>query len=123
MVRLSQWIPPEPTLGKIAARRFSRAVMASGEWAWRSKPKTTVESASTLVAMGVRWLSRQCSVVLYEFATAADENPDVIGWAPEASSVVIECKLNRSDFLKDATGTALGRQGPSSRSARSPRTS
>src|ERR1700690_2870384 len=58
---------------------------------------------STLVAMGVRWLSRQCSVVLYEFATPADENPDVIGWAPGAGSVLIECKLNRSDFLKDAT--------------------
>ena len=58
---------------------------------------------STLVAMGVRWLSRQCSVVLYEFATAADENPDVIGWAPGAGSVLIECKLSRSDFLRDAT--------------------
>ena len=60
---------------------------------------------STLVAMGVRWLSRQCSVVLYEFATTADENPDVIGWAPGAGSVLIECKLNRSDFLRDATKT------------------
>jgi hypothetical protein len=60
---------------------------------------------STLVAMGVRWLSRQCSVVLYEFATAADENPDVIGWIPDAGSVLIECKLNRSDFLRDATKT------------------
>jgi hypothetical protein len=55
--------------------------------------------------MGVRWLSRRCSVVLYEFATEADENPDVIGWAPEAGSVVIECKLSRSDFLRDATKT------------------
>ncbi len=60
---------------------------------------------STLVAMGVRWLTRQCSVVLYEFATPADENPDVIGWAPGAGSVLIECKLSRSDFLKDATKT------------------
>src|ERR1700686_23821 len=33
--------------------------------------------------MGVRWLSRQCSVVLYEFATPADENPDVIGCPPK----------------------------------------
>ncbi len=57
---------------------------------------------STLVAMGARWLGRQCSVVLCEFATAADENPDVIGWAPEAGSVLIECKLTRSDFLSDA---------------------
>jgi hypothetical protein len=53
--------------------------------------------------MGVRWLSRQCSVVLYEFAAAANENPDVIGWAPGVDSVLIECKLTRSDFLRDAT--------------------
>jgi hypothetical protein len=59
---------------------------------------------STLVAIGVRWLSRRCSVVLYEFATAADENPDVIGWAA-AGSVLIECKLSRSDFLADAKKT------------------
>jgi hypothetical protein len=61
---------------------------------------------STLVAMGVRWLSRQCSVVLYEFAAEADENPDVIGWAPGAGSVLIECKLTRSDFLKNAAKPA-----------------
>jgi hypothetical protein len=40
--------------------------------------------------------------VLYEFATEADENPDVIGWAPGAGSVLIECKLSRADFTKDA---------------------
>lgn len=57
---------------------------------------------STLVAMGVRWLSRKCSVVLYEFATTADENPDVIGWASGAGSVLMECKLSRADFLRDA---------------------
>ncbi len=57
---------------------------------------------STLVAMGVRWLGRKCSVVLYEFATPADENPDVIGWIAGAGSVLIECKLSRADFLKDA---------------------
>jgi len=56
--------------------------------------------------MGVRWLNRQCSVVLYEFSTAADENPDVIGWAAGAGSVLIECKLSRSDFLRDAAKTA-----------------
>jgi len=44
-------------------------------------------------------------VVLYEFSTAADENPDVIGWAPAAGSVLIECKLRRSDFLRDAAKT------------------
>jgi hypothetical protein len=55
---------------------------------------------STLVAMGVRWLSRRCSVVLYEFATAADENPDVIGWVPGADSVLIECKFDSCGFPK-----------------------
>jgi hypothetical protein len=60
---------------------------------------------STLVAMGVQWLSRKCSVVLYEFATPADENPDVIGWISGAGSVLIECKLTRSDFLRDAEKT------------------
>lgn len=58
---------------------------------------------STLVSIGVRWLGRKCSVVMYEFATAADENPDVIGWAPEAGSILIECKSTRADFLRDAS--------------------
>ena len=67
---------------------------------------------STLVAIGVRWLSRRCSIVLYEFATAADENPDVIGWASGTSSILIECKLSRSDFLKDVKKET--RKNPSS---------
>jgi len=52
--------------------------------------------------MGVRWLSRHCSVVLFEFAAAGDANPDVIGWASGTCSVLIECKSSRSDFLTDA---------------------
>lgn len=40
--------------------------------------------------------------MLYESATAAPENPDVIGWAPEAGSILIECKVTRTDFLRDA---------------------
>jgi hypothetical protein len=55
--------------------------------------------------MGVRWLGRRCSVVLYEFATVAGETPDAIGWASGAGSILIECKLSRSDFLKDAKKT------------------
>ena len=61
---------------------------------------------STLVAIGVRWLSRKCSAVFYEFATPADENPDVIGWAAGSGSVLIECKLSRADFLRDAAKAA-----------------
>lgn len=56
---------------------------------------------ATLVQLGVRWLSRQCSVVLYEAAAVKKEVPDVIGWAgPRA--VLIECKVSRADFLRDA---------------------
>jgi hypothetical protein len=51
--------------------------------------------------MGVRWLTRKCSVVLYELATAADETPDVIGWSV-GTSILVECKMTRSDFLRDA---------------------
>jgi hypothetical protein len=55
---------------------------------------------ATLVQLGVRWLSRQCSVVLYEAAALKKEIPDVIGWAgPRA--VLIECKVSRADFLRD----------------------
>lgn len=50
----------------------------------------------------MKWLGRNCSVVLSEYATAALENPDVIGWAPEAGSVLVECKVTRADFLRDA---------------------
>ena len=57
---------------------------------------------SSLVAMGVRWLSKQSSVVLYEFAASAGETPDIIGWAAPAASVLIECKITRPDFLFDA---------------------
>ena len=37
---------------------------------------------STLVALGVRWLSRKCSVVLYEFATEAEEEFEAVLWVP-----------------------------------------
>jgi len=56
---------------------------------------------ATLVQLGVRWLSRQCPVVLYEAAAVKKEIPDVIGWAgPRA--VLIECKVTRADYLRDS---------------------
>jgi len=57
---------------------------------------------ATLVQLGVRWLSRQSSVVLYEAVANKAEIPDVIGWSG-ASSILIECKVSRADFLRDAT--------------------
>jgi hypothetical protein len=53
-----------------------------------------------LVLIGLRWLRRQCTIVFSEFATAAYEIPDVIGWK-EGFSTLIECKVSRADFLSD----------------------
>jgi hypothetical protein len=58
-----------------------------------------------LVQLGVRWLSSQSSVVLYEAAAVKKEIPDVIGWVgPRA--ILIECKVSRADFLRDAAKVA-----------------
>lgn len=43
----------------------------------------------------------QSSIVMAEFATTAQEIPDVIVWQSGAQSVLIECKVSRADFLSD----------------------
>lgn len=62
---------------------------------------------ASLVALGVRWLSRQSSTVFYEFAASAKENPDIIGWS-SGLSTLIECKAARADFLRDSKKPARG---------------
>jgi hypothetical protein len=59
---------------------------------------------ATLVALGVRWLSRRSSTVFYEFAAVSKESPDIIGWA-DGLSTLIECKASRVDFLRDGKKT------------------
>jgi len=50
----------------------------------------------------VRWLRwYRCGVVLSEQACANGEMPDAIGWKRACHSVLIECKVTRSDFLAD----------------------
>lgn len=55
-----------------------------------------------LVALAERWLWRQnCGVVLCETQTSLTlETPDAIGFRVDAS-ILIECKVTRSDFLAD----------------------
>jgi len=55
---------------------------------------------STLVELGARWLRRRCSVVLTELC-ATPEIPDAIGWADGVTSILLECKVTRADFLRD----------------------
>jgi hypothetical protein len=56
-----------------------------------------------LVARAVEWLRCKygCGIVLSEQYCAGGEVPDVIGWKRSCQSVLVECKVSRSDFLAD----------------------
>jgi hypothetical protein len=55
-----------------------------------------------LVEKAVSWLrSYRCGVVLSEQACINGEIPDAIGWKRANHSVLVECKISRSDFLAD----------------------
>jgi hypothetical protein len=55
-----------------------------------------------LVKTAVAWLRRYgCGVVLSEQSCASGETPDAIGWKRACHSVVVECKVSRTDFLAD----------------------
>lgn len=59
---------------------------------------------ASLVMAAAIWLrgSRRCKAVLTEIASCYDEIPDVIGWLGGGSSIVVEVKISREDFLRDA---------------------
>jgi len=55
-----------------------------------------------LVEQAVAWLrSYRCGVILSEQACISGEMPDAIGWKRASRSVLVECKISRSDFLAD----------------------
>jgi hypothetical protein len=55
-----------------------------------------------LVQQAVIWLrAYRCGVILSEQCCANGEMPDAIGWKRACHSVLIECKISRSDFLAD----------------------
>src|SRR6266581_2287804 len=57
---------------------------------------------SQLVQQAVIWLrAYRCGVILSEQSCANGEMPDAIGWKRACHSVLIECKISRSDFLAD----------------------
>jgi len=63
----------------------------------------TSPTHAELVAIAERWLSNQgCKIVLREFSTQiqSGEIPDAIGFG-RGTSVLVECKTTRSDFLRD----------------------
>jgi hypothetical protein len=50
------------------------------------------------------WLknTKGCGIVATELATANHETPDAIGFYGHGGSILVECKVSRSDFLADA---------------------
>jgi len=55
-----------------------------------------------LVEKAVGWLrSYGCGVVLSEQVCASGEVPDALGWKRACHSVLVECKVSRTDFLCD----------------------
>ena len=71
----------------------------------RSVPKASpAMKHAQLVARAADWLRLRygCGIVLSEQYCATGEIPDVIGWKASCQSVLVECKVSRSDFLADA---------------------
>lgn len=70
----------------------------------RSKPKTPVSPHDELVRRAERWLrNKGCAVTIRDqmrALTISGEQPDAIGWR-DGVSILIECKVTRSDFLAD----------------------
>jgi hypothetical protein len=59
-------------------------------------------SHAELVEKAIQWLrSYGCGVILSEQASVSGEMPDAIGWKRRSHSVLVECKVSRSDFLAD----------------------
>ena len=67
------------------------------------KPSSAAKHAQ-LVARAEEWLRYKygCAIILSEQSCASGEVPDVIGWKNMCQSVLVECKVSRSDFLADA---------------------
>ena len=56
------------------------------------------------MARVAEWLRYRygCGIVLSEQYCVTGEVPDVIGWKTSCQSVLVECKVSRSDFLADS---------------------
>lgn len=67
-----------------------------------SGPRPTPFTHGELVTLAETWLWRQgCGVVFAELSTlATPETPDAIGFRT-TTSILIECKATRADFLAD----------------------
>ncbi len=55
-----------------------------------------------LVTLAARWLRQSgCCPILTERGRRGEEHPDAIGWKPDGSSILVEAKRTRKDFLAE----------------------
>lgn len=59
---------------------------------------------AALVDIAYRWVLRtaRCGFAFKEMVCLSSEQPDVIGFGGKVNSLLVECKVSRSDFLADA---------------------
>ena len=78
----------------------------AGLWGYNSSmARASCEAKhAQLIERAVEWLRHtyRCGIILSEQYCASGEVPDVIGWKGFCQSVLVECKVSRSDFLADA---------------------
>lgn len=67
-----------------------KLVKLGGEWIMKNTP-----------LLG-NWECSKCSIVTTEIVTFASETPDVLGFANDAKSVLLEAKISREDFKRDS---------------------
>lgn len=58
---------------------------------------------SGLVLLAARWLRQSGCVIVLTEPGRGDERPDAIGWLPDGSSILVEAKRTRKDFLAEWT--------------------
>jgi hypothetical protein len=57
-----------------------------------------------LVEIAYDWLIKRCGFAFKELRSLSNERPDVLGFR-SGESILVECKISRSDFLKDKSKT------------------
>ena len=88
---------PLPILPRILVSRYNSSM-------GKAPTSASRRQHAQLVARAAEWLRCKygCGIILSEQYCASGEVPDVIGWKGLCQSVLVECKVSRSDYLADA---------------------
>lgn len=93
-------------------RKFQQEIMNKKRKERSDKIKATHSLHDKLVKLGSAWLMNntptkgnfdcsKCNIVTTEIVTFAAENPDVLGFANDNNSVLLEAKISKEDFKRD----------------------